>query len=156
LCWRAATVKRVVHDLWFDVTAFAIPLFTAALAVEYVVTRKKGRNVFRFSRYIANINVGIAERVCDTLITGLFFFVYDYLHRHFLIFDIRPSILLWITLLIATDFVWYWYHRLAHEINIFWATHIVHHQSEDFNYIVSARIPLFHTFSSSSTSRLQS
>lgn len=123
--------------------ALAVPLFTTAIVAEYLVARKKGRNIFRFSRSIANINVGIAERLCDTLITGLFFFVYDYLHRHFAVFDIRPSILLWIVLLVVTDFTWYWYHRLAHEINIFWAAHIVHHQSEDFNYTVSARITVF-------------
>lgn len=69
--------------------------------------------------------------------------MYDYLNKNFAIFDIRPSILLWVALLLATDFVWYWYHRLAHEINIFWAAHIVHHQSEDFNYTVSARITVF-------------
>jgi hypothetical protein len=48
--------------------------------------------------------------------------------------------LTWIILFLLTDLVWYWYHRLAHEINAFWAVHVVHHQSEDFNYTVSARI----------------
>jgi alkylglycerol monooxygenase len=50
---------------------------------------------------------------------------------------------MWFALLLFTDFTWYWYHRLAHEINLFWAAHIVHHQSEDFNYTVSARITVF-------------
>jgi sterol desaturase/sphingolipid hydroxylase (fatty acid hydroxylase superfamily) len=50
---------------------------------------------------------------------------------------------MWVALFICTDFTWYWYHRLAHEINLFWAAHIVHHQSEDFNYTVSARITVF-------------
>ena len=43
-------------------------------------------------------------------------------------------------MLLATDFVWYWYHRLGHEVNIFWGAHIVHHQSEEFNFTVAARI----------------
>ncbi len=54
--------------------------------------------------------------------------------------------LLWIALLIFTDFIWYWYHRLAHEVNILWGAHVVHHQSEDFNYTVSARITVFQAF----------
>jgi len=123
--------------------AFAVPLFAGAMAVELLIARRKGKNIFRFARSIANINVGIAERLLDTLVTGAFFFVYDYLQKNFGIFEISPSILLWTALLLATDFVWYWYHRLAHEINIFWAAHIVHHQSEDFNYTVSARITVF-------------
>jgi sterol desaturase/sphingolipid hydroxylase (fatty acid hydroxylase superfamily) len=51
-----------------------------------------------------------------------------------------------LALFIATDFVWYWYHRLAHTINIFWCVHVVHHQSEDFNYTVSARITVLQAF----------
>lgn len=123
--------------------ALAIPLFSSVMLLEFLVAKRKGKDVFHFARSIANINVGIAERLLDTLIIGMFFFVYDYLNKKFGIFDIKPSILWWVALLILTDFVWYWYHRLAHEINIFWAAHIVHHQSEDFNYTVSARITVF-------------
>jgi len=120
--------------------ALAIPFFLVLMLLEFLFAKKRGKKVFSFSGSIANINVGIAERLSDVMITGLFYFVYDYLHKHFGIFDIKPSALLWVVLLLCTDFTWYWYHRLAHEINLFWAAHIVHHQSEDFNYTVSARI----------------
>jgi alkylglycerol monooxygenase len=127
----------------FNYLAFAIPLFIGLMILEFFIAKKKGKKFFNFTNSIANVNVGIAERLLDTLITGLFFFVYDYLHKHFGIFDIKSSLLMWVALLICTDFTWYWYHRLAHEINLFWAAHIVHHQSEDFNYTVSARITVF-------------
>jgi alkylglycerol monooxygenase len=123
--------------------ALAVPLFTGLIGLELLIAKRKKKNYFNFAGSIANINVGIAERLLDTLITGLFFFVYDYLQKHFGIFDIKASLLLWVALFFCTDFTWYWYHRLAHEVNIFWAAHIVHHQSEDFNYTVSARITVF-------------
>jgi alkylglycerol monooxygenase len=126
--------------------AFAVPFFVGLMVLEFFIAQKKGKKFFNFTNSIANINVGIAERLLDTLVTGLFFFVYDYLNRHFGIFHIKPSILLWVALLLCTDFTWYWYHRLAHEINVFWAAHVVHHQSEDFNYTVSARITVFQAF----------
>ena len=123
--------------------AFAIPFFVGLMILEFFIARRQGKKIFNFTNSVANINVGIAERLLDTLITGLFFFVYDYLNRHYALFHIKPSLVLWVALLICTDFVWYWYHRLAHEINLFWAAHVVHHQSEDFNYTVSARITVF-------------
>ncbi|MBL7736472.1 MAG: sterol desaturase family protein [Chitinophagaceae bacterium] len=123
--------------------ALAVPLFVSLMVIEFFVAKKRGKRYFNFTNSVTNINVGIAERLLDTLITGLFFFVYDYLQRHFGIFSIQPSVVLWVALFICTDFTWYWYHRLAHEINIFWAAHVVHHQSEDFNYTVSARITVF-------------
>ncbi|WP_254639874.1 sterol desaturase family protein [Chitinophaga sp. GbtcB8] len=123
--------------------AWAIPLFLLLMGIEYGVARKKGWGYFSFSTSISNLNVGVAERLLDTFTIGIFYFVYDYLHRHFAIFNIQSSVLLWIALLILTDFIWYWYHRLAHEVNILWGAHVVHHQSEDFNYTVSARITVF-------------
>lgn len=126
--------------------AWAIPLFLLLMGIEYGVARKKGWRYFSFSTSISNLNVGVAERLLDTFTIGIFYFVYDYLHRHFAIFNIQSSVLLWIALLILTDFIWYWYHRLAHEVNILWGAHVVHHQSEDFNYTVSARITVFQAF----------
>lgn len=126
-----------------NVLALAIPLFVCLMLIEYFVAKRRGHNYFHLHNSIANISIGIAERLCDVLIAGLFFFVYDYLQRHYGLFDIKPGFFLWLLLFILTDFVWYWYHRLAHEMNVLWMVHVVHHQSEDFNYTVSARITVF-------------
>jgi alkylglycerol monooxygenase len=34
---------------------------------------------------------------------------------------------------------YYWWHRLSHEVNLLWAVHVVHHQSEDYNLAVALR-----------------
>lgn len=123
--------------------AFAVPLFVFLMLLEYLVAQKQQKDYFNLHASIANVSIGIAERLSDVLVAGLFYFVYDYLQKHFGIFHITPTWWLWIVLLLFTDFIWYWYHRYAHQINIFWAVHVVHHQSEDFNYTVSARITVF-------------
>ncbi|TXJ27163.1 MAG: sterol desaturase family protein [Chitinophagaceae bacterium] len=122
---------------------FAIPLFLFFIALEYLYSKRKGKNFFQYTESVANLNVGIAERLLDLFTTSLFFGVFVYIHEHFALFDIKAGWLTWVLLFLATDLVWYWYHRLAHEINAFWAVHVVHHQSEDFNYTVSARITVF-------------
>lgn len=126
--------------------AWAVPLFLGLMGLEYFVARKTGKNYFGFANSISNINVGIAERLLDTFTVGIFYFVYEALHSHFAVFDIQSGVLLWCSLLLLTDFIWYWYHRLAHEVNFLWAAHVVHHQSDDFNYTVSARITVFQAF----------
>ena len=127
----------------FNWLAFAVPLFLLFIGLEYLVAKWQKKSYFQFNNSVANLNVGVAERLLDSFTVGLFYFVYEYLHQHYALFDIRANGWGWIGLLIATDFVWYWYHRLAHEINVFWAVHVVHHQSDDFNYTVSARITVF-------------
>lgn len=119
---------------------WAIPLFIGFIYLEYVISKKKKLNYFNLQNTIANISIGIGERLADVFVAGAYYFVYDYLQKNFGLFQINAGIPVWIVLFLFTDFIWYWYHRLAHEMNVLWMVHVVHHQSEDFNYSVSARI----------------
>ncbi|MDR6846730.1 sterol desaturase family protein [Flavobacterium granuli] len=123
--------------------AFAIPFFASFMLLEYYISKRKNRNVHHFNESVANLNVGIVERITDLLTTGTFYFIFSWLNANFSIFSIESSATTWILLFFATDLVWYWYHRLGHTVNVFWATHIVHHQSDDFNYTAAARITVF-------------
>ena len=122
--------------------AFIILAFFTFLGLEYWLAKRKGKeNLFNYENSVANISVGIAERLLNLFITGSFYTLYYYIYEHYAFTHAIPNQWwVWVILLFATDFVWYWYHRLGHEINLFWGAHIVHHHSEDFNYTVSARI----------------
>src|SRR3989338_6666384 len=34
---------------------------------------------------------------------------------------------------------YYWYHRCGHEVNVFWAAHVAHHSSEEYNLTTALR-----------------
>ncbi|SEJ30705.1 Sterol desaturase/sphingolipid hydroxylase, fatty acid hydroxylase superfamily [Dyadobacter sp. SG02] len=123
--------------------ALAVPLFLSLIGIEYWISKRLGRQLFNFNSSIANMNVGVLERLIDMFTAGSFFFFYDYLQKNYGLFEIRPSLLVWIALILATDFVWYWYHRMGHKINLFWGFHVVHHTSEEFNYTAGTRITIF-------------
>jgi sterol desaturase/sphingolipid hydroxylase (fatty acid hydroxylase superfamily) len=123
--------------------AFAVPFFAFFMLLEYYISTIKNRKVHHINESVANLNVGIAERITDLLTTGTFFFIFTWLNENCAIFSIESSVTTWILLFLATDLLWYWYHRFGHTVNLFWATHIVHHQSDDFNYTVAARITVF-------------
>jgi len=123
--------------------AFIIPLFVGLMLTEYYVSIKKQKKLFCFEEVVANLNVGIAERLCDLFTTGLFYFVFAWLYKHFAFFTISPTIINWVFLFLFTDFIWYWYHRFGHSVNLFWSAHVVHHQSDDFNFTTSARVTVF-------------
>jgi alkylglycerol monooxygenase len=144
--YNIASLSCKVFTMHLNITGLAIPLFTGFIMLEYHISKKKGLAYFNLHNSITNISIGIAERLTDILVAGFFYFVYDSLQKKYGLFHIKPGVLLWILLFIFTDFIWYWYHRLAHEINILWLAHVVHHQSEDFNYTVSARITVLQAF----------
>ncbi|RZJ64027.1 MAG: sterol desaturase family protein, partial [Flavobacterium sp.] len=124
--------------------AFAIPAFFLFLYLEYAVAvRLKKQHLFKYESSVSNISIGIAERLLNLFIAASFFDLFTYIYQNFALFNIPNTWWVWVLLILATDFVWYWYHRLGHEVNFFWAAHIVHHQSEEFNLTVSARITTF-------------
>lgn len=122
--------------------AFAIPLFLGFILLEYAWSKKRAKSVHQFAESIANLNVGIAERLTDLLTAGLFYWVFDWIYQHGAIFHVKENFITWALLFILTDFIWYWYHRCGHQVNLLWGFHVVHHQSEDFNYTTSTRITL--------------
>jgi len=124
--------------------AFAIPAFFIFVYIEYKIAQNQKRlTVFKYESTVANFSIGIAERLLNLFIAASFYQLYDWVYRNHALFDISSAWYVWVLILLATDFVWYWYHRLGHEINFLWAAHIVHHQSEEFNLSTAARITTF-------------
>lgn len=121
--------------------AFAMPAFFLFVYMEYKLAQhRKKEHLFKYESSVSNISIGIAERLINLFVSASFYQVYYWVYNNYKIFDIPNNWMVWIALILATDFVWYWYHRLGHEVNLFWAAHIVHHQSEEFNLTASARI----------------
>ncbi len=56
-----------------NILALAVPLFIGFILVEYFVSQKRKKKLHQFEESIANLNVGIAERVTDLLTTGAFY-----------------------------------------------------------------------------------
>lgn len=124
--------------------AFAIPAFFLFLYLEYRLTiYLKKPEIFKYESSIANISIGIAERLLNLFISASFYSLFYWIYKNYALVNIPNAWWVWVLLILVTDLVWYWYHRLGHQVNFLWAAHIVHHQSEEFNLTVSARITVF-------------
>lgn len=124
--------------------AFAMPAFFLFVYLEFRLAQKRKRpELFNYESSVSNISIGIAERLLNLFVSATFYGFYYFIYDHYRLFTIQSSFLVWLALILATDFVWYWYHRLGHEVNFFWAAHIVHHHSEEFNFTAAARITTF-------------
>lgn len=45
----------------------------------------------------------------------------------------------WVLLFLADDLSYYWFHRVSHESRLFWASHVVHHSSQNYNFSTALR-----------------
>lgn len=135
---------NTLMNLNINYLAFAIPGFFIFLYLEYMLAvYLKRPEIFKYESSIANVSIGIAERLLNLFIAGSFYSLFYWIYTNHAVFNIPNVWWVWVILIMATDLVWYWYHRLGHEVNFLWAAHIVHHQSEEFNLTVSARITVF-------------
>ena len=45
----------------------------------------------------------------------------------------------YVLLFFADDLAYYWFHRVHHEVRVFWASHVVHHSSQHYNLSTALR-----------------
>ncbi len=87
--------------------------------------------------YLMLMNMGL-----DILMRGFCLLILNYFFQfHF--FEIKSSWLYWIILLIGQDFLFYLLHTVDHYCRLFWAVHVTHHSSEEFNLTVGFRSSVF-------------
>jgi sterol desaturase/sphingolipid hydroxylase (fatty acid hydroxylase superfamily) len=126
-----------------DLIAAAVPIFFAAIAAEVLADRRRRTRVYRFGAAIADLQVGIVSQVGDVFLRGLGVAIYAAVYPYHFFEWREGSIAPWVVGLLALDFLYYWWHRSSHLVNVLWAVHAVHHQSEDFNLAVALRQPAF-------------
>lgn len=123
-----------------DLTVYAIPAFIALLAVEQVVLRRR-RRVVDGRDFWASIGMGLGSLITINLLMGLAgWWMMGWFWQHRL-FDVGTSWAGWAVALLAWDFVFYWEHRLSHEVRVLWASHVNHHSSREFNLSTALRQP---------------
>lgn len=118
---------------------YSIPAFIVLIAIEVIVDKIKQTNYYRLNDTISNINTGIVQQVTGVLLKLLNIGIYIWIYENYRIATVPQKWYTWIFLLFAVDFFYYWFHRLSHEVSILWGTHVVHHQSEEYNLSVALR-----------------
>jgi alkylglycerol monooxygenase len=125
--------------------AFALPIFALAVLFEVLIARRRGREreLYSLGTAVSDIGCGAVFQAAEVLLTLGTFALYALLYEHArLITWAEGSPWPWVIGLLGVDFLYYWWHRISHVMNVMWAVHGVHHQSEDFNLAVALRQPL--------------
>ena len=122
-----------------DQIALAIPVFFLLIGIEVAWSAWTGRKVYRFNDFVANLGCGIGSQVVGAFSKAMIFAVYLWIYENARLFTLETTALTWLVTFLLVDVLYYWFHRLSHEVNFLWAAHIVHHQSEEYNLSVALR-----------------
>lgn len=132
-----------------NLITLSIPAFFILIAVELLINKMKKTNLYRLNDTISNLSSGIISQVVGVFTKIVTIGVYVWIYNNFRVFKNIPNEwYTWILLFIGVDFFYYWFHRLSHEVSVLWGTHVVHHQSEEYNLSVALRQSATQTFGS--------
>ena len=119
---------------------YAIPFFFLLIALELLADRWRGISTYRLADSINSLSAGVLSQASGLLTKGLGLIGYLLIWEHIALFQFDlESPWVWILAFVLYDFCYYWSHRIGHERNVFWASHVVHHQSEDYNLTTALR-----------------
>ena len=125
-----------------QIIVLATPVFLVLIAVEYAVGRARGHNTYRFNDAVNSIGLGMLSQVSAVFTRLLRIGIYTAVFSTVtLVPDNRfwTTPVGWLLALVFYDFCYYWLHRAGHRSAVFWAAHVVHHQSQDYNLSTALR-----------------
>lgn len=122
-----------------DMVAFAIPFFFGAILVELYYGYKIGRNTYRVNDAINSLSLGTLSTLTKLVVLDIGAATFTNVYEHRLMTFDGDNLGHWVIAIVLYDFAYYWFHRISHERKIFWASHVVHHQSEDYNLSTALR-----------------
>jgi sterol desaturase/sphingolipid hydroxylase (fatty acid hydroxylase superfamily) len=124
-----------------NILKFALPGAIAIATLEALFLALVMRKNYNWRAYFASLADALGREyiVASFLTISLAAPIIGFAYRHRLFtipLDTPAAVLL---LVIGQDFCYYWFHRASHRIRWFWATHAIHHSSNELNLGASFR-----------------
>jgi alkylglycerol monooxygenase len=130
------------------IIVLATPVFLLAIAFECWWGWRLARQghataqTYRFDDAINSISLGVISQLSAVFTRLLRITIYTLVFEQVALFPQPEFWHSWYGVLIALvlyDFCYYWYHRVSHEVGLFWGGHVVHHQSNHYNLSTALR-----------------
>ena len=123
-----------------DYVPYAVPFFLLAILIELAYGIIKKNNTYRLNDAISSLFMGSLRSANKLIIISFGGYIFYFIETHNGLWRMDASSpLVWIFAFVVYDFFYYWFHRISHERQLFWASHVAHHQSEDYNLSTALR-----------------
>jgi sterol desaturase/sphingolipid hydroxylase (fatty acid hydroxylase superfamily) len=127
-------------------TLLSYSIYLIIATVEFLIEIYTKKLTFNYLKEIsANLSVYIPFRLTEIVTGSLFLIIFTYIAT-LIPWSLQNNTLSFILCLVFVDFLYYWEHRMEHNIRILWAFHSVHHSSPLFHYSTVLRISFIENF----------
>lgn len=121
----------------------SIPVYSIVIGFELLYSWFHQKGLYSTKGLLANTYLTVLNMGLDILVRGICLLALNFFYQVRLL-DWEGSVFwYWVVLVITEDFMYYWLHRVDHYCRLFWAVHVTHHSSEEFNFTVGFRSSVF-------------
>jgi sterol desaturase/sphingolipid hydroxylase (fatty acid hydroxylase superfamily) len=121
-----------------DPVDLAIPGFVLLVLAEMVVAWSRDRKRYCPRDTLTSLMLGLGSTVAGILSGGLVFALALWVWQ-FRLFDIGWAWYWFALCFVIDDLAYYAFHRSAHRVRWFWASHVIHHSSQHYNLSTALR-----------------
>ncbi len=122
----------------FDPVKYAIPVFVLLILIELFYGQATKRVNYEPWDTFGSLMMGLGNTVAAALLGGAIVVISMQFAR-FAVFDIGYAWWAWIICFVLDDLLYYAFHRSAHRVRWFWASHVNHHSSQHYNLSTALR-----------------
>lgn len=122
---------------------YSIPLYTILIGTEILLSHWKEYKFYSLKSTLQNIYFTLLNAGLDLALRTLFYVAVLMWCYESKLFEVQNFYLYWFLLFILEDLVFYFEHYVDHYCRLFWAVHITHHSSEEFNLTTGFRSSVF-------------
>ena len=117
---------------------YAVPAFVLLILAEMIWARFRAPEKYEPKDTLTSLLFGFGSSVAGALTGALIFGLSVWLYQYRAI-TIPFSWWAWIACFVLDDFAYYVFHRTAHRVRWFWASHVNHHSSQHYNLSTALR-----------------
>jgi len=125
---------------------FSIPIYALLIPLEIILSNIQGWKFYSLKETLVNIYLNITNAGIDLLLRGFAFAVLLFFYQfHPAEIALHP-VLYWGLLFLFEDVLFWLEHFVDHNVRLFWAVHVTHHSSEEYNLTTGFRSSVFMPF----------
>jgi sterol desaturase/sphingolipid hydroxylase (fatty acid hydroxylase superfamily) len=121
----------------------SVPIYAIVIGAELLFSYFNRKGLYSTKGILSNVYLSTLNMILDIIVRGVCLIVLNYFYRFHLMDLSFAPFLYWTVLIVSEDFMFYWLHRVDHYCRFFWAVHVTHHSSEEFNLTVGFRSSVF-------------
>jgi sterol desaturase/sphingolipid hydroxylase (fatty acid hydroxylase superfamily) len=124
---------------------FSLPIYLYFIPLEIILSHFNNWKLYSVKEVLTNIYLNIVNFGIDLILRVWALFVLYFFFNHGLQLNLSP-IIYWVLLFLLEDFLFWLEHFVDHHVRLFWAVHVTHHSSEEYNLTTGFRSSVFMPF----------